>query len=394
MNIKIDIHTHYTPPSMKERLKQYSETEPFWGLLVTPDPEKKSIQGWATPERMIEDMDKAGIDKAALLGIYRQTAENSCEANNDTLKIIQKYPDRIMGFGMVAPRPLDRAIDEIKRCVDNGMIGIGELNPYAQGVAFDSPEFLKIAETCIDKGIALNIHCNEEVGHFYAGKSPVRLMDYYQFACRFPELKLILAHWGGGLLFYEIMPEVRKNLQNVYYDLAATPLTYPTELMIKTALQCVDHKKLVYGSDYPLLICPRKQHEPDFRPFLEEINAVGLPEDVYDDLMGRNAARILGLLPTESVETASATVKTTTPVLQTSDKEKSKGVTAFGPNTAVSYISNAYPATRQVFEQYGIPWKDSPVAFWEPIAQAAAARGYGPTMLKKIITELEEAASK
>jgi hypothetical protein len=42
------------------------EREPYTGLMMAPDPLNPTKQGWATPERMIKDMDKAGIDKVVL----------------------------------------------------------------------------------------------------------------------------------------------------------------------------------------------------------------------------------------------------------------------------------------------------------------------------------------
>lgn len=393
MTLIIDTHTHFTPPSMKDNLEAFSEKEPYWGLLITPDPVNHTEQGWATPQRMIEDMDKAGVDKAILLGVYRQTPENARETNNDTLAVMREYPDRILGFGVMAPSPLDKALDEVKRCVDNGMAGIGELNPYGQGTTFDDPNFLKVVEAVIDAGIVLNLHVSEEVGHFYLGKSTTRLMDYYRLACRYPELKLVLAHWGGGLIFFEIVPEVRRNLKNVYYDIAGSPLLYPTPAIFNVAMQCISHKKLLYGSDYPLIICPKKQTEPDFRPFLEEIREVGLAEDVYADVMGLNAARLFGMLPAEAELEPEAKPKAAGASKVITEIPDPEG-TAISQYMAISAVANAWPVTRQVFDKYQLPWKDTPVPFWEPIAQAAAAHGMGPAAREKLIHELNETVSK
>ncbi|MBI4790599.1 MAG: amidohydrolase family protein [Chloroflexi bacterium] len=106
---------------------------------------------------------------------------------------------------------------------------------------------------------------------------------------------MILAHWGGGLFFYEMMPEVRKTLRNVWYDTAASPLVFPTETIFRVALQCVDRSKLLYASDYPLLLYPRAHREPDILPFVREIEGLGLDADTLAGIMGENAARLLGL---------------------------------------------------------------------------------------------------
>ena len=50
-----------------------------------------------------------------------------------------------------------------------------------------------------------------------------------------------------------------------------------------------------------------------------------------------------------------------------------------------------FSALRAVFARHGIPCDDSPVPFWEPIRQAAAARGLGPDALARLVAELNEA---
>lgn len=54
-------------------------------------------------------------------------------------------------------------------------------------------------------------------------------------------------------------------------------------------------------------------------------------------------------------------------------------------------VASAWPETRAVFAAHGIPCDDSPVPFWEPIRQAAAARGLGPDALARLVTALNEA---
>ena len=58
------------------------------------------------------------------------------------------------------------------------MIGVGELGPYAQGYRLDDGDFLRLTEACIRRGIPLNVHTNEEVGHFYPGKAATPRRDY------------------------------------------------------------------------------------------------------------------------------------------------------------------------------------------------------------------------
>lgn len=56
-------------------------------------------------------------------------------------------------------------------------------------------------------------------------------------------------------------------------------------------------------------------------------------------------------------------------------------------------VAATWPETRAVFARHGIPCDDCPVPFWEPIAQAAAARGLGPDALARLVAELNEAVA-
>lgn len=380
--MRIDAHVHYTPPSMRDDLANMAEQEPYWALLAGADAATHSVQGWATEERMIEDMDQAGIQIAVIQSEYRMKHESCTPRNDQALEIIRRYPGRVIAFACLQPKAGRQALDELERCIDGGMKGVGELNPYGQGHTLDDPDFLNLVEACIQHDLPLNLHVSEEIGHFYLGKSTTPLWHYYQLACRYPELKLILAHWGGGLLFYEMMPEVRRNLRNVWYDTAASPLLYPTARIFKTALDCVSPKKLLFGSDYPLLVYPFRQQEPDMRPFIAEVDGLELAGDVYEDIMGDNAARLLGLVPKDiAAEPAPVRRKNRT------EEERTK-ITGMMP---VSGVAARWVETRTVFERHGIHWKETIVPYWEPIVQAAAARGLSPREQRTLIDELNRA---
>ncbi len=386
----IDAHVHYTPPSLAADLNAFVRTEPFWGLMLAPDPNGTSLQGWATAERMIADMDAAGVDKVVLMGEYRRTHEGCVARNDQALEIIGRWPDRVIAFAMVQPLAGQAALDELARCLDGGMTGVGELGPYGQGYRLDDPGFFRVVEACIEHDIPLNLHVNEEVGGFYPGKAATPLAHYYQLASRYPELKLILAHWGGGLFFYELMPEVWRTLRNVWYDTAASPLLFRTPNIFDVALRCVDHHKLLYGSDYPLRLYPRRQLEPDLRSFLAEIDALALAPDVRADILGGNAARLLGLtepLPRPSEQPAPRrSAQAVTGIARASGIEIAASMSTLA-------VAAAWPETQVIFARYGIPCEDSPVPFWEPIAQAAAARGLGPDALARLVAELNEVIS-
>ena len=77
-------------------------------------------------------------------------------------------------------------------------------------------------------------------------------MRFIETARPYSNVKIICAHWGGGLPFYALMPEVRAALRNVYFDSAATLLLYGGGVF-SVAAQAAGIDRVLFASDYPLL---------------------------------------------------------------------------------------------------------------------------------------------
>ena len=100
--------------------------------------------------------------------------------------------------------------------------------------------------------------------------------------CR--NLPLVLAHWGGGLFFYNLLKkEAPEVLKNVYYDTAASPYLYRKDIY-DYAVKIAGVEKIVFGSDFPLL-------SPD--RYFKELSDSGVPEDQANKIKGENALKLL-----------------------------------------------------------------------------------------------------
>jgi predicted TIM-barrel fold metal-dependent hydrolase len=123
------------------------------------------------------------------------------------------------------------------------------------------------------------------VGHFYPGKSDVPLRQIEQFIVNNQGLTVVLAHWGGGLLFYETMGEIREQFKNVHYDTAASPFLYDSRIYrAAKALGLCD--KILFGSDFPLL--------PHSR-YANALKESGLSDGEKQLILGGNAGRLLSI---------------------------------------------------------------------------------------------------
>ena len=112
-----------------------------------------------------------------------------------------------------------------------------------------------------------------------------RRTKIYRFIRNFPDNTIICAHWGGGLAFYGLMPEIPGELENAYFDTAASPFLYRQEVF-SIAAQTIGPDRILFGTDFPLLRHNR---------VLKQVQEAHLDDSSRQKILGRNAAEILGL---------------------------------------------------------------------------------------------------
>ena len=277
----IDFHTHVLPPRIKESRSHYVDTDPAFAQIYSG--EKVKI---ATAEDLIESMDRDGVDVSVIVNYGWSTHELCVETNDYILESITRYPGRLIGFCAVSSYVDDASLNEIERCVRAGAKGVGELRPDTQSTDFTRKEAMEPFVGMLRKhGLILLTHASEPVGHIYPGKGKATPDMLYPFIANFPDLPVVCAHWGGGLPFYNLMPEVRGAMENVYYDTAASPFLYRPEIY-RLVTQLVGADRVLFGSDYPVLPASR---------LLKEIDTVGLPEEDRMEILSGNARRLLGI---------------------------------------------------------------------------------------------------
>jgi predicted TIM-barrel fold metal-dependent hydrolase len=277
----IDFHTHVFPPEIKKKRNKYIELDPCFAILYS-DPKAKM----ATAEELIASMDEAGVDISVILNYGWTTHELCLETNDYIMESVSRYPQRLVGFCAVQPQSPEAAVAEIERCAKAGIKGVGELRPDLQ--LFDLGDEMVMAplvEALKQNKLIMLIHASEPVGHDYPGKGCITPDILYPFITGFPDLKLVCAHWGGGLPFYALMPEVKKAMANVYFDTAASPFLYTPEVY-EQVTQLVGADKILFGSDYPLLTQSR---------LLKEIEALDLAQETKELILSANAQRLLGI---------------------------------------------------------------------------------------------------
>ncbi len=270
----VDSHVHIFPPEVRLRRERFLERDRFFSELYS-NPKARI----ADAESLVTSMDEAGVSWSVAVGFGWQS-HDLCAWHNDYLvDAIKRFPDRIVALACVQPTD-SRAAYEAERRIADGCAGVGELMPHGQGYRLDDFETVaRVVEVVNRAGAVLMTHASEPVGHLYPGKGAVHPQQVMALASRYPDLKLVAAHWGGGLLFYELMPEVRAALSNVYYDSAASTFLYNQDIF-RLAGQLAEPHRVLFATDFPLLRQER---------VIAQARSAGLEEAFLEQLLWRNA---------------------------------------------------------------------------------------------------------
>ncbi|WP_406697686.1 amidohydrolase family protein [Singulisphaera sp. Ch08] len=258
-----------TPPSRRQFLKQATAAATLLGTDLAqrvargaPEPDAKpgprpkvidchghlthrSRPTWEKEDRdLIEAADRLGIDQlcCSLLTPKRPaSAEGFRECNRWTLDATKRFPDRVLGYCFVNPGHKDEALEDIKRCVGEGFVGIKMYNDF---FATD-PVVFPIVELAIE----LNVPILHHAGHLhYFLKEQPRISDgghFAELAKRYPEAKLICAHaCGGG--DWEWTIKALRHAPTVYLD---TSGSVTDDGVIEFAVNTLGADRLVFGCD-------------------------------------------------------------------------------------------------------------------------------------------------
>ena len=207
----IDMQHHYIPP---DALQFVGKTPEF--------DFSKSINRFRNASSKISDieadiayLEAAGIDMAVLsTGSFSANGIDFCRACNDGYAAaLRRYPKRYIG--MIHVYPLDDPKlnrDEIKRCVEElGLSGLALASSYGT-TTVDSRLLDPIYESALEYDMPIFLHPTVRTDlwggdrydmfatvsrEYDIVKSFVEI--FYGVLPRFPGLKIIVAHFGGGL---------------------------------------------------------------------------------------------------------------------------------------------------------------------------------------------------
>lgn len=195
-----------------------------------------------------ESCERLGITKAACSFPGGKTPQEIRDNNSSVLQAMKAFPDRILGQCFVNPTFRKETLEEIDRCVDQGMVMLGEL--YTD-VKVNDPLFYPVIEKCIDLKIPMMWHGVNLLGNWRKGyglASPPNSSlpgDFVDIAKRYPEAMIICGHIGGGGN-WEYNCRILRDAPTIYLD---TSGSVTDEGMIDMAVEYLGVDRLLFATD-------------------------------------------------------------------------------------------------------------------------------------------------
>jgi uncharacterized protein len=295
----IDAHVHLYPDELNRAPAAWAHAhgEKHWATLCTRVRKNgRAVQDFPGVDGLLRAMDEAGIDRAVLQGWYWETPASCAWQNRFYAECVRAHPDRLSAFATLhVSAGKDAVLADMRRAVEDGFCGLGELSPHSQGFPIHDKTWQAVLALAGELKLPVNLHVTEPEGKNYSGKIATPLEDFVRMAQAHPQTTFILAHWGARLPLHPTWGDAARALKNIYYDTAASPLIY-SPVVAGEMLTNFGPERVLYGSDFPLFLYPQAPEQPaSMRAFLDEISTAGVSEDARAAVLGGNAARLLRL---------------------------------------------------------------------------------------------------
>lgn len=233
-----------------------------------------------TLEDTVSDMDAAGVSKSVIVAIDAETVWDYRLSNELVARAVSENPDRLIGFASVDPHKGVIARKELKRAVEEDDMKGLKLLPHLIELRANDRLMYPLYEVAQELTIPVLYHMGTQ---FHTGTKLkyCRPLDVDEVAVDFPDLRLIIAHFGWPW-YEEALAVVHRNL-NVYFNIAGWAPKRIPDFVFKYMRGPVKEKAL-FGSDYPLVSRQR---------IVSELSDMDIREDVREHLYYKNALEVI-----------------------------------------------------------------------------------------------------
>lgn len=190
------------------------------------------------PDELLAQMDEVGVDRAVLVPADSFIAVDNRAGNDYVGQVVGRWPQRFWGFATVNPWYGRRAVDELRRAIGAGLVGV-KLDPVLQGFMLCDALVHPIVEAAIELDVPL---------YFYTG-TPVNALPLQlsELAQRYPEGRFIMGHMGNSDFWLDV-PVALSQAPNVWGEISPN-LAAAVNRVIGAGFA----ERLIFGSDTPMM---------------------------------------------------------------------------------------------------------------------------------------------
>lgn len=256
----------------------------------------------STPEKRAEraemvrrEADALGLDRVALIPDPGETPAESQQNNREVAQICKEHPDLFYGWAVVDPRHGEEAVEELRRALEDGLVGLKHHCNWTKQPASD-PVMDPLAEVLVEFDAPLLAHTTHRLpAYLEENDKPWETQDEHvvELSERFPALSIIAAHIGaGGDWQRRVKVLAEADRENVYLDTSGSVSQWG---QLEFAVERLGADSLVFGTDTWLLPGVGKLTGADLSP--EEKAEIAYN---FAELAGPD---VLGGLDSEAIET-------------------------------------------------------------------------------------------
>ena len=187
---------------------------------------------------IVKSMDQFGVNQS--VAIPFPVVDDYRKEHDEIGAAIRDYPGRFVGAACLNPFVPEREYrDEVRRCREQYGVRALKFQPQYQGLnpLLESSSFL--FETALDNNMALIVHTGSGI--------PFSLPSMYLLVAKqYPDLKIILAHCGGGGIFLGEAIVAASLFPNIFLELSSLMPHHILEVLLR-----IPSSRLMAGSDLP-----------------------------------------------------------------------------------------------------------------------------------------------
>jgi predicted TIM-barrel fold metal-dependent hydrolase len=260
--------------------------------------------GWDAPgtpeelaDRWVAELDRHGVARSSLNASIPGDEPSVAAA-------VARHPSRFVGFFMFNPAA-EGAGQRLVSALSGGRLRAAALFPAMHQYRLDDPAVEKVFQAAAEHGAAVFVHCGvltvgvrKKLG--LASPFDLRLGDplaVARLAARFPAVRVIIPHFGAGLLREALM--AADQCPNIHLDTSSSNswMRYHARLTIedvfRQALAVAGPERLLFGTDSSFF--PRGWQRPVYDAQLHALGAAGASDDAINAVMSGNFDRIFGV---------------------------------------------------------------------------------------------------